>query len=246
MDEYPARRRLLGQSDPPRNRPERERGPETPDVVDDDFDLYGAEDAAAALVERLKGVQPAAVLRADDGEPLLSPTFDPGRDRIDGRVGAPRSLVVFGAFGTPASQGLGRLLDEVPERFVTSVDVAWRHYPDPDAHPRAAVLALAAEASAAIHTFWSLAHELLRLRHNDPIDLHAAMQRARLDPKRALGAMRDGIGTDRIIEDVASALASGVTYSPTMFIDGRRYRGELEAQALARELDGPPSHRTSR
>jgi protein-disulfide isomerase len=99
------------------------------------------------------------------------------------------------------------------------------------------VLALAVEASAAIHTFWSLAHELLRLRHNDPIDLHTAMERARLDPERALEAMRAGTGTDRIVEDVASALASGVTYSPTLFIDGRRYHGELERAALAAALE---------
>ena len=160
MDEFPARRRLLGQSDPPRNRPERARGPATPDVVDEDFDLFGAEDAASALIERLKDVQPAAVLRSDDGEPLLSPGFDPARDRIEGPAGAARPLVVFGAFGTPTSHALGRLLDDVRERFLTTVDVAWRHYPDPDAHPRAAVLALACEASAAIHTFWSLANEL--------------------------------------------------------------------------------------
>jgi Na+:H+ antiporter, NhaA family len=236
MDEFPARRRLLGQSDPPRNRPERERGPATPDVVDEDFDLFGAEDAASALIERLKDVQPAAVLRSDDGEPLLSPAFDPARDRIEGRVGAPRSLVVFGAFGTPTSHALGRLLDDVRERFDTTLDVAWRHYPDPDAHPRAAVLALACEASAAIHTFWSLANQLLRLRHNDPIDLHTAMQRARLDPKRALAAMRAGTGADRIVEDVASALASAVTYTPTLFVDGRRYRGELDGAALAEAL----------
>ena len=55
MDEFPARRRLLGQPDPPRNRPERERGPATPDVVDEDFDLFGAEDAASALIERTEG-----------------------------------------------------------------------------------------------------------------------------------------------------------------------------------------------
>jgi hypothetical protein len=236
MDEYPARRRLLGQSDPPRNRPDREPGPATPDVVDDDFDLYGAEEAGAALLDRLKDVQPAAAVHGEDGQPLLSPAFDPARDRIDGRTGAATSLVVFGAFGTPSSHALGRLLEDVRERFVTTVDVAWRHYPDPEAHPHSAVLALAAEASAAIHTFWSLAHELLRLRHNDPIDLHAAMQRARLDPARAFVAMRAGTGTDRIVEDVASAMASGVIYSPTLFIDGRRYRGELEPAALEAAL----------
>jgi hypothetical protein len=64
MDEFPARRRLLGQSDPPRNRPEREAGPATPDVVDEDFDLFGAEDAASALIERLNDVQPAAGARS--------------------------------------------------------------------------------------------------------------------------------------------------------------------------------------
>jgi Thioredoxin len=236
MDEYPARRRLLGQSDPPLHRPERDPGPTTPDVVDEDFDLFGAEDAVSALTDRLKDVQPAAALRSDDGQPLLSPAFDPARDRIDGRAGAARSLVVFGAFGTPTSHALGQLLDDVRERFGTTLDVAWRHYPDPVAHPRAAVLALACEASAAIHTFWSLAHELLRLRHNDPIDLRTAMERARLDPKRALAAMRGGTGSDRIVEDVASALASGVMYTPTLFVDGRRYNGELEGAALAEAL----------
>ena len=103
MDEFPARRRLLGQSDPPRNRPERERGPATPDVVDEDFDLFGAEDAASALIERLKDVQPAAALRSDDGEPLLSPLFDPARDRIEGPAGAARSLVVCARKGRVAA-----------------------------------------------------------------------------------------------------------------------------------------------
>lgn len=234
-DEYPAPRRLLGESDPPRNRPEREPRPDIRDVVDEDFDLYGAEDATAALIERLKDVQPAPVVH-DGGESLLSPAFDPDRDRIDGRFGAGTSLVVFGAFGTPTSHALGRLLDDIRDRFAATVDVAWRHYPDPVAHPHAAVLALATEASAAIHTFWGLAHELLRLRHNDPIDLHVAMERARLDPARAFAAMRAGTGTDRIVDDVASAIASGVTFTPTLFIDGRRYRGELEAAALAQAL----------
>jgi protein-disulfide isomerase len=62
------------------------------------------------------------------------------------------------------------------------------------------------------------------------------MQRARLDPKRALAAMRAGTGADRIVEDVASALASAVTYTPTLLVDGRRYRGALDGAALAEAL----------
>jgi hypothetical protein len=64
------------------------------------------------------------------------------------------------------------------------------------------------------------ARELLALRHDDPADLHAALLRAGRDPQRTLEAMRAGIGIDRIVSDVASALASGVTFSPALFLDG--------------------------
>jgi thioredoxin family protein len=227
---------LPGEPSPPRHRPERGHGPETPDVVDQDLDVFGAEAAAAQLADRLKEVQPGAVHRAQDGRPLLSPPFAPDHDRVDGRGGAPTTLVVFGAFGTPSSLPLGRLLAHIREHHATTVDIAWRHYPDPIAHPRAAVLALAAEAAAAIGRFWGLTHELLRMRHDDPADLHAAMLRARLDPERAFEAMRAGTGDDRIAADVASALASGVTYSPALFIDGERYEGELDLGALSAAL----------
>ena len=115
--------------------------------------------------------------------------------------------------------------------------MAWRHYPDPTAHPRAAVLALAAEAAAARGAFWVFTRELLAMRHHDPSDLQEAMRRAGLEPERTLAAMREGTGSARIVEDVASALASGVTFSPALFINGERYRGELDPAAVSAALD---------
>jgi protein-disulfide isomerase len=99
------------------------------------------------------------------------------------------------------------------------------------------MLALAAEAAAAHGRFWVLTRELLRLRHDDPIDLHAALVRAGLDPERAGDAMRAGTGADRIAGDVASALASGVAFSPALFINGERYRGELDPAAVLAVLE---------
>jgi protein-disulfide isomerase len=128
---------------------------------------------------------------------------------------------------------LGEVLAHVRERH----RVAWRHYPDPVAHPRAAVLALAAEAAAVGGRFWGLTRELLRMRHDDPADLHAALQRAGLDPERTLATMRAGTGTERIVDDVANALASGVIASPALFIDGAHYQGELDPAAVAAALD---------
>jgi hypothetical protein len=209
---------------------------ESPDVVDEAVDLFGAEEAATRLVERLDQVPPGAASLAADGRRLLSPPFAPDGDRIDGSPEAQSTLVVFGAFGTPSSRPLGDLLTSLREAHVSTVRVAWRHYPDPAAHPRAAVLALAAEAGASLYRFWPIAYELLRLRHDDPRDLRTALLNAGLDPRRTLDAMRAGAGTDRIVDDVVSARASGVTFSPALFVNGEQYRGELDAAAVSAAL----------
>jgi hypothetical protein len=52
--------------------------------------------------------------------------------------------------------------------------------------------------------------------------------------------MRRGAGADRITEDVASALSSGVMYAPALFIAGERYHGELSTAAVLTALCTPP------
>src|SRR3954469_19228799 len=198
------------------------------EIVDLPIDAYGAEAAAATLAEGLAHVRSSAVRAAHDGLALLAPPFTPGRDRVDGPPWARSTLVVFGAHGTPSSRPLGRVLAAIRTRDPATVAIAWRHFPDPAAHPRAAVLALAAEAAAEQGRFWALTRELLSARHHDPIDVSQAMVRAGLDPGRTVGAMRAGTGAERIVADTASALANGVVFPPALFIDRQRYRGELE------------------
>ena len=236
--ETPLPGRLLGEPPLPREPYERHHH-ESADVVDEPVDLFGAEAAAAQLVERLDQVPAGAVNRAEDGRRLLSPPFAPDHDRIDGPPEAQSTLVVFGAFGTPASRPLAQLLTSLREQHAGTLQVAWRHYPDPAAHPRAAIFALAAEAGASLHRFWPIAHELLRLRHDDPRDLRTALLHAGIDPRRALDAMRAGTGIDRIVDDVASARASGVTFSPALFVNGEQYRGDLDPAAVSAALLDP-------
>jgi len=251
MDEFPPPRRLPGEpplpadaevhdelDESPLRRPPHHReddGP--PAVVDESVDTFGAEAAAADLAERIQRIEPGAVRVAEDGRALLSPPFDGTRDRVGEPTAGRPILVVFGAYGTPWSPSLGSVLAQVRERQPTAVAVAWRHYPDPAAHPHAVLLSLAAEAAAALGRFWALSSELLRRRHTEPADLHAAMLRAGVDPHRALGLMEAGTGADRIVDDVASALASGVTYSPALFIDDERYQGEVDPVAVTAALE---------
>jgi Thioredoxin len=237
MSEFPCPVRLPGEPPLPREPYANPYGGEPPAVVDDDFDLFGAEAAAGDLTKRIEHgiehVQPSDVRLAADGRLLLSPPFDVDRDRVAGLRQARATLVVFAAYGTPASRPLANLLTRVRAHAPTTVSVAWRHHPDPVAHPRAVLLALAAEAAGARGRFWTLTRELLRMRHHDPADLHAALVRVGLDPERTIDSMRAGTGADRIVADVASARASGVTYSPALFVNGERYRGELDPAAVS-------------
>jgi DSBA-like thioredoxin domain len=192
----------------------------------DDDDVFGAEDAAARLAERVARVPARA------GAGRLEPPLSATRDRFDGPVTEAAALVVFGAHATPFSRPLGRVLTAAREEHL----VAWRHFPDPAAHPRAPIFALAAEAAAAHGKFWALTRALLGLRHFDPTDLHDALLRAGLDPERTLDAMRSSVGADRIVDDVASARASGVASSPALFVNGERYRGDLDPAAVCAAL----------
>jgi len=233
MTEFPPPIRLPGEPALPKEPHEGPHRHEPSAVVDDDVDVFGAEAAAAELTQRLAQVRTAGARRGQDERTLLSPPFDIDRDRVDGPLPARATLVVFGAHGTPSSSPLGRVLARVRERHAMTVAVAWRHYPDPVAHPSAVVLALAAEAAAARGRFWALTRELLHMRHHGPGDLHAAMVRVGLDPQRAIDAMREATGADRVVDDVASALASGVTFTPALFINGERYGGELDSRAVS-------------
>jgi protein-disulfide isomerase len=58
--------------------------------------------------------------------------------------------------------------------------------------------------------------------------------------------MRAGPGADRILADTPSALASGLVFTPALFIDGERYRGELEPEAVSAALGRHPNGATER
>jgi hypothetical protein len=227
MPENPRPVRLLGQLQVPAE-PHVESERTVPAVVDADTDLFGAEGAAARLEARILMLEPQRAVRFEDGRAVLWPPV--------GYVTGTPTLVVFGAFGTPWSRRLGAVLAHVRDRHRATVHVVWRHYPDPAAHHNATTFALAAEAAALHGRFWVLTRELLALKHHDPKDLHRALVRAGLDPARTIDEMRAASVGDRIVEDVQSAHASGVTYSPALFIDGRRYDGELDPSAVADAL----------
>jgi Na+/H+ antiporter NhaA len=168
-------------------------------------------------------------------EPLvdLFLDVDPERDHIRGPVDAPVTVVEYGDFECPYCGQAEPVVRELLREF-GDVGYVWRHLPLVDVHPNAQLAAEAAEAAADQGAFWEM-HDLL-LRNQDalrPDDLIGYAERLGLDLDRFTTAMRERTGAPRVAEDIDSADLSGVSGTPTFFINGRRHYGAYDIATLS-------------
>jgi Na+/H+ antiporter NhaA len=163
----------------------------------------------------------------------LSVPVDPDRDRLRGPAEAAVTLVEYGDFECPYCGRAEPVMRELLSDF-GDVRYVWRHLPLSDVHPNAQIAAEAAEAAAAQDAFWEM-HDLLLDHQGDlrPRDLHAYADQLDLDLERFSEDLRQHAGSTRIEEDVDSADASGVTGTPTFFVNGRRHDGAYDIETLS-------------
>jgi Na+/H+ antiporter NhaA len=161
----------------------------------------------------------------------LADDVDPERDHIRGPLDAAVTVVEYGDFQCPycglAEPAVRAVLGESDVRFV------WRHLPLTDVHPEAEIAAQAAEAAADQGKFWEM-HDLL-LVHQDQLrkqDLLAYAGQLGLDVERFKSQLHSHAHQARVAQDVESADLSGVSGTPTFFVDGRRQYGTFDAAAL--------------
>ena len=158
---------------------------------------------------------------------------DPERDHIRGPIDAPVTVVEYGDFECPYCGQAEPVVRELRRDF-TDVRYVWRHVPLNDVHPHAQLAAEAAEAAADQGAFWEM-HDLL-LDNQDalqPDDLVAYAKLLGLDVERFTNSLREHTGAGRVAEDIDSADLSGVTGTPTFFINSRRQHGAYDIASLS-------------
>ncbi|MFG2757938.1 Na+/H+ antiporter NhaA [Streptomyces wuyuanensis] len=167
-------------------------------------------------------------------EPLvdLVVPVDPERDHVRGAADAPVTLVEYGDFECPYC---GQAEPVVRELLRDSGDVryVWRHLPLDDVHPHARSAAEAAEAAAEQNRFWDM-HDAL-MEHQGALgaaDLVRYAEALGLDVERFRHDLRKRRGAARVAEDVESADLSGVSGTPSFFVNGRRYHGAYDVAGL--------------
>jgi Na+/H+ antiporter NhaA len=161
----------------------------------------------------------------------LTEPVDRRRDHIRGPEDATVTIVEYGDFECPycgrAEPEVRALLSDSELRFV------WRHLPLVDVHPHARMAAEAAEAASAQGAFWEM-HDVL-LANQDCLELEDLKRYARelgLDVERFESDIDSARYLDRITEDTTSADLSGVSGTPTFFINGRRHYGPYDVNTL--------------
>jgi Na+/H+ antiporter NhaA len=163
----------------------------------------------------------------------LAEPVDPDRDHVRGPVDAPVTVLEYGDFECPYCGRAEPVLRELLRDF-GDVAYVWRHLPLNDVHPSAQQAAEAAEAAAEQGAFWEM-HDLL-LEHQHALgyrDLVGHAEELGLDLERFEEDLRTRTGAGRIAEDVDSADLSGVSGTPTFFINGLRHYGAYDIATLS-------------
>lgn len=164
---------------------------------------------------------------------LLTYPVDRERDRIRGVSDASIFLVKYGDFQCPRCKTAYILAKQIQRRFGTQVAFVFRHFPQSQLYVHAQKAAEVSEVAAAQGKFWQM-HDFLyehqqKLRNGE---LFEYAIRIEIEPTRFLREMSARVYSARVDEDIESGISSGVKSTPTFFINGVRYRGDLTFDGL--------------
>ena len=162
----------------------------------------------------------------------LADPVDLERDHLRGPLDAPITLVEYGDLECPYCNQAEPVVRELLRDF-GDMRYVWRHLPLDDVHPHARMAAEATEAADAQGAFWEM-HDLL-FEHQDALrkaDLLRYAEELGLDVDRFKEDLVSRTHAARVASDIDSADLSGVSGTPTFFVNGRRHHGAFDIASL--------------
>jgi len=199
---------------------------------------------AAVVVTALKaGKSEAAALEAAKSSKLGAAPAPPkllGDPQVIATAGspftgpkdAPVTLIEFSDFQCPYCYKAAAQLREVLKAFPTQVKLVFRQFPL-ETHSQAALAAAAAIAAHKQGKFWQLHDAMFAQRQDlsrDAITKMAA--KAGIDLKRFEADWPSKETLAAVMRDMQDGEKAGVEGTPTVFINGKKYNGSLELEAI--------------
>jgi len=160
------------------------------------------------------------------------------RDHARGPESAPVTLVEYGDFECPQCAAAYPITTRIIDTFGDRLRFVFRHFPLTNSHPHAQHAAEAAEVAALAGSFWpmydALYAERAKLSDRKILECGAVAGVSSVEIERAW-ASHERLG--RIKEDFASGIKSGVTGTPSFFINGARHEGGWDELALSHAIE---------
>jgi protein-disulfide isomerase len=176
----------------------------------------------------------------------VSLTIPVGKDDlIAGPVDAPVTLVEYGDYKCPACGAAFPMVKAIQKRLGAKLRFVFRNMPLSEIHPNAELAAEAAEAAAAQGKFWEM-HDAL-YEHQDQLGpglVATLARRLHLDMPRFEEDLVSHRFRERVKHDFMGGVRSGVAGTPTFFVDGARYDGNLDEESLRAVLHQRIDRRT--
>jgi protein-disulfide isomerase len=159
-----------------------------------------------------------------------------GRDHVQGPIDAPIVLLEYGDYECPYCGDAYPVVKAIQERLGDRLCFAFRNFPLTNAHPHAEHAAEAAEAAGMQGKFWEM-HDTLYENQTALDDESLARYAADLGlDARLISEVIAGAHAARVREDFRSGARGGVNGTPTFFINGVRYDGAPDVDALLTAL----------
>jgi protein-disulfide isomerase len=160
----------------------------------------------------------------------LTPPYVRSYDHHLGDAGP--ALVLFGDYEDQDTADAHRAVMALRERW-EGFTYAWRHLPMAEEHPSANGAALAAECAGVQDAFWAFHHVLLARQDSLSVpDLLNYASQIGLEVTTLMQDMMDERHADRIVDNIRSAVDSGARRAPAIFIEGVRWEGGFQPDAL--------------
>lgn len=160
------------------------------------------------------------------------------RDHIAGRADARLTLIEFGDYQCPYCGAAYPIVKQLQADLGDALRFVFRNFPLTEIHPYAMVAAEAAEAAARQGKFWEM-HAVIYENQDElePSILPVWAQKIRLAVNEFGRAIKEGLVTERIKEDLKSGIGSGVNGTPCFFINGVRFDGDPDYDQLRKALE---------
>jgi len=167
--------------------------------------------------------------------PLTPPVTS--SDHIRGGPAWTVTLVEYGDYECPACGQAHLVVTQLQSLLGSQLRFVFRNFPLKNTHPHAEEAAWLAEGARSAGEFWGL-HDLL-FESQGQLDRSSLARYgiARGMSQAQVKAALSGIWHRKVTDDFGSGVRSGVTGTPTFFIDGKRFDGDWSLPGLRQALE---------